>query len=54
MEGNSFSFYIDGEKVGTATDSTLNNEGYTGFLIAFANTPGFTVKVDTLKYWTLP
>lgn len=54
MEGDSFSFYIDGEKVGTATDSTLNNEGYTGFLIAFANTPGFTVKVDTIKYWTLP
>jgi len=54
MDGSSFTFYIDGEEVGTASDSTLSGEGYTGFLIAFANNPGFTVKADELKYWNLP
>lgn len=53
MDGSSFTFYIDGEEVGTASDSTLSNEGYTGFLIAFTNNPGFSVKVNDLKYWTL-
>jgi hypothetical protein len=54
MEGNSFVLYINGKEVGRATDSTLSGEGYTGFLIAYANTPGFTVKVDALRYWNLP
>ena len=54
MDGSSFTFYIDGEEVGTASDSTLSNEGYTGFLIAYVNNPGFTVKVDDLKYWNVP
>ena len=53
MSGSAFTFYIDGEEVGTASDSTLSNEGYTGFLIAFTNNPGVSVKVDELKYWTL-
>lgn len=54
MEGSTFTFYIDGEEVGTASDSTLADEGYTGYLIAFSNTPGFTVQVDELRYWNLP
>jgi len=54
MDGSNFTFYIDGEEVGTASNSVLPNEGYTGFLIAFVNNPGFTVKVDDLKYWNVP
>lgn len=54
MQGNNFTVYIDGVEVGSATDSTLTDAGYTGFLIAFANTPGFTVKVDQLRYWNVP
>ena len=54
MEGSSFTFYIDGIQVGTATDSTLTGEGYTGFLIAFSNTAGFTTQVDELMYWNIP
>ena len=54
MDGTSFKFYINGIEVGSATDDTLTGEGYTGFLIAYANTPGYTVKVDELSYWTLP
>ena len=54
MDGSSFTFYIDGEQVGTASDATLTNEGYTGFLIAFSNTAGFATKVDVLKYWNIP
>jgi hypothetical protein len=54
MQGNNFTVYIDGVEVGNATDSTLTDAGYTGFLIAFSDTPGFTVKVDQLKYWNVP
>ena len=54
MNGNDFSLYIDGKEVGTASDDTLMSEGYTGFLIAYANTPGFSVKVHHLKYWNIP
>jgi hypothetical protein len=54
MEGSSFKFYIDGNEIGTATDNTLSGEGYTGFLIAYSETPGYTVRVDQLQYWDLP
>lgn len=54
MKGSNFTFFIDGEEVGTATDSTLPNNGYTGFLIAYANNSGYTVKVDETRYWNVP
>jgi hypothetical protein len=54
MQGNTFTFYIDGEEIGSASDNTLMQKGYTGFLIAYANTPGFTVRVDKLQYWDIP
>lgn len=54
MEGASFTIYIDGEEVGSANDATLSNEGYTGFLIAYSNTPGYMVRVDQLRYWNVP
>lgn len=53
MEGSDFTFFIDGKQVGTATDNVLAGEGYTGFLIAYANTPGFTVRVENLSYWQI-
>jgi hypothetical protein len=53
MEGSSFTFYIDGEEVGNAADDTLKSEGFTGFLIAYANTSGFTVRVDQMRYWNI-
>lgn len=54
MEGSDFRFYIDGEEIGVASDDTFLNEGYTGFMIAFAETPGYTVSVDQLQYWNIP
>lgn len=54
MQGNSYTLYIDGVEVGTANDPELEEGGFTGFLIAFANTNGFTVQVDQLRYWNLP
>jgi len=54
MEGSNFTIYIDGEKVGNATDNEITGAGYTGFLVAFANTSGFTVRVDELRYWNIP
>ncbi len=54
MKGTNFTFYINGKEVGTATDDDLTGEGYTGFIIAYANTNGYTVRVDELKYWNVP
>jgi hypothetical protein len=54
MEDDNFTLFINGVEVGRARDTSLEDEGYTGFLIAFANTPGFTVRVDQLRYWNLP
>ena len=54
MKDSSFTFYIDGQQVGTASDATLSGEGYTGFLIAYSSSPGFTTRVDELKYWNVP
>ncbi len=54
MDGSDFRFYFDGEEIGSANDNELSGEGYTGFLIAYAETPGYTVAVDTLQYWNIP
>lgn len=54
MEGSNFRFYIDGEEIGVASDDTLLSEGYIGFMIAFSETPGYTVRVDQLQYWNIP
>jgi hypothetical protein len=54
MEGTNFTFYLDGEEIGSASDSTLTGDGFTGFLIAYADSPGFTVSIDKLQYWNLP
>ncbi|MDY6847199.1 MAG: hypothetical protein SVP52_08700 [Chloroflexota bacterium] len=54
MVGSDFRFYFDGEEIGTATDDVLTEEGYTGFLIAYSQSDGFTTRVDQLQYWSLP
>ena len=54
MQDGNFILFINGVEVGSATDAALDDAGFTGFLIVFANTPGFTVQVDQLKYWNVP
>lgn len=54
MEGTNFRFYIDGEEIGIASDDDLSSEGFIGFMIAFAETPGYTIRVDQLQYWNIP
>lgn len=54
MKDSSFTLYINGIEVGTATDTNIEDAGFTGFLIAFANTQGYTVRVDQLRYWNVP
>jgi len=54
MSGTTFTIYIDGKQVGSASDSKLTSAGFTGFLIAHSNTPGFTVLVEKLAYWNVP
>ncbi len=52
--GNSFEFYVNGKKVGQATDSTLTDSGRIGFVTAFVQNNGFTTQVDKFQYWLLP
>lgn len=52
--GNTYEFYVNGKKVGTATDSTLTNSGMIGFVSAYVENNGFTTRVDKLRYWLLP
>ena len=54
MSGSTFTIYIDGKQVGTASDTSLTSAGFTGLMIAHANTPGFTVLIDKLAYWNVP
>lgn len=54
MSGTTFTIYIDGKQIGSVSDTKWTSAGFTGFLIAHANTPGFTVLVDKLAYWNVP
>src|SRR5690606_17389738 len=53
-DGNRFVLYANGVLLQEITDSTFDEGGHTGALIAGANTPGFTVRVDEIAHWTLP
>jgi len=50
-KGNQFDFYINGVKVGSATDSSLPDAGTFGFLSMSAGTVNFKTSVDKLAYW---
>lgn len=49
-----FEFYINGVKVGQASDNTHLDEGSIGFVSRFIDKDGFTTRVDKLQYWSLP
>jgi hypothetical protein len=53
-EGTSIKLYVNGEQVRDLTDSVFNDAGIFGVFIAAQRTPGFTVKVDEIAYWTRP
>lgn len=50
-KGDQFDFYINGIKVGSATDGRLPNPGTFGFLSMSAGTANFKTSVDKLQYW---
>lgn len=50
-KGNQFDFYINGTKVGSATDDRLPDAGTFGFLSMSAGTINFKTSVDKLEYW---
>lgn len=52
-QGNNFEFYINGVKVGTASDSAYPDAGTCGFLSMSAGTANFRTDVDKLEYWYL-
>ena len=50
-KGDQFDFYINGTKVGTATDDRLDDAGTFGFLSMSAGTVNFKTSIDKLEYW---
>ncbi|MHC1784528.1 MAG: hypothetical protein AB9891_17535 [Anaerolineaceae bacterium] len=53
-EDNRIQLFINGEMVKELTDSTYTDSGLIGVFIAAQSTPGFTVRVDEIAYWTRP
>lgn len=53
-DGSTFEFYINGKKVGQASDNSFPDTGAIGFVSRFIETIGFTTRVDKLQYWQLP
>jgi hypothetical protein len=51
-KGDNFTFYANGVKLGSATDTTYKS-GSVGLWIAAYATPNFTTKVDELDDWVL-
>ena len=50
-KGDQFEFFINGIKVGSATDSRLPDPGTFGFISMSAGTVNFKTSVDKLEYW---
>jgi hypothetical protein len=52
--GNHYSLYANGKLIGEASDDSFLSKGIFGAHIASANTPGFTVTVQSMQFWNLP
>ncbi len=52
--GKDFEFYVNGVKVGSASDDTLSDSGSYGFVSMSLGTVDMKTSVDNLKYWQLP
>ena len=53
-DGNQYSLYANGKLLGQATDDSFPGIGIFGVQIASVNTPGFTVTVQSMRFWNLP
>ena len=51
-KNNDFEFYINGQKVGSATHDAVNNTGTFGFISRSAGTQNFKTLIDKLEYWS--
>ncbi|MGI6249901.1 MAG: hypothetical protein ACOYKD_00845 [Anaerolineaceae bacterium] len=52
--GSDFDFYINGHKVGSASDNNLPNAGTWGIVSMSAGTVNFKTSISNLAYWKLP
>lgn len=50
---NTFALYINGHKVGDATDGAYPNSGIFGLFISSKNTVNLTIKVPLVQYWEI-
>jgi hypothetical protein len=53
-DGNQYSLYANGKLLGQVTDDSFLGKGIFGAQIASVNTPGFTVMVQSMRFWSLP
>jgi hypothetical protein len=51
--GDKITLSVNGQELQTITNSDFSS-GTFGAFIAAVNTPGFTMKMDSIAYWTLP
>jgi hypothetical protein len=49
---NAFEFYINRQKVGSLSESSIEEGGNFGFLTMSSGTPNFKTLIDRLEYWT--
>lgn len=53
VKGPIIRLYVNNSLLKEVNDSNLENNGYFGLFINARQTPGFTIKMDEIKYWTL-
>ena len=51
-KNNAFEFYINRQKVGSTSDSNIEEVGNFGFLTMSAGTQSFKTLIDRLEYWS--
>jgi hypothetical protein len=53
VEGDDFTFYMNGEKLASASDASFE-AGFFGLFVQSVETDDYTVKFDSMRYWANP
>jgi len=53
IKGSTIKLYINDHLLEEINDSSINNDGHFGIFINARQTPGLTISLDEISYWTL-
>jgi len=53
IKGSTIRLYINDHLLEEINDSSINNDGHFGIFINARQTPGLTISLDEISYWTL-